>query len=663
MKIFKLTFLLVFSTAFALAQNIDFETRTTVLLNDGTEVILFGKIKKATEHKDETKRFWELWNTDKSLDPIQLPVVNNEYYYLPPESSLKLSPTKDGNKRFVLYKYAGNTKETAVGGTLYFNMEFGLTKAQEQEVLEKLRRLRPNANVKVKGSVMLFPQVGKSAGELEVLLVQGDDQTVLTTSAAPIGQGGKLAVMANLGTINTQIVEKILKGDASLGGIYVGLRYTFPATVEGFSANITFDEKKFSSVRDRLNKSTVLRQDNFLGIFWGTKSYTRTEIRDFYNFLREEEVIKASSVTSQYLDKERAAELEGAFFDFFFSSFAKPTDLGTPNNRAAIIDSIQLNGLGNEVTYDMEVDNRSISDMQKHSEFNLEHRVAYRFPCGFGNDIKDVLKGIDLDEHIVKIDLDDPFFEFRVITVGLDGALPDLIGGIINGVEVRLRKEKADGSYYYFEDQDPILFNQKGQAAQTRTYNRSHDANIENADYEYKTIISYKGGAKEESPRWLPIANDQIFVSTKLEQKEISFQADPDELKENRIARASLQIAYRQKGKQKIDEMYVTPSESNDSKTKIFFMDSAKAYATRVVFFHKDQSKPVILDWQEKDFTFPFIYAVIPESLRGMSEEVLNDYNEKYSFEYKETREVQNEDGTLKTEIKKEGYDIFESNN
>lgn len=641
MKKLQLLLVIVSCVAITHAQTIDLETKTSVLLNDNTEVILYGKLRDTNNKNSNT-------------------VLNNEFYYLPPANSLRLTKSKNGENQFTFIKYAGNTDKLAMGGVLYFTMEFGLTKQQELELQQKLQQ--KYANAKVRGSVELMPQVGKPSGEFNVMLIKTDGSTsTLAKSSAPIGQGGKLAVMANLNRVDTEVIEEILKGKSGLGGVYTELRYTYPVRVPGFIGSLEFNQEKFQSLKDSFSRKS--RQGGWHPgqMFGDSRHHSIEDIRKFYNYLEDNKVITANTERSQYIDKESAKELEKAFFNYFFETFAAPSELETQNRRSSAIDSISASKEGYKENFDLIINESTINNLNMYAKHDINHRVFHRFSCGFSDDIKTVLEDIDIDKHIIKVDLDDPFFAQRVITVGVDGPLSDLIGEYINGINVRLRKKKKDGSYYYFEDQAPINFLTKGDAAKIMTYNASHDQGSSKDSYDYMTTINYSGGKIEKS-NWKPISSDQIFITSKLVPKEITFQADPAELKKNGIVRAYLQLQYKQQGKSKTADMNVSATGSNDTASKILFMDAdKKAYAIRVIYFTK-QNKQIIVPWQDNDFTVPFVYASIPEQLKGMSSDMVDAYNDKHRFQYKETRDIQNPDGTLKKEVKSEAAAVFGNN-
>ena len=264
-------------------------------------------------------------------------------------------------------------------------------------------------------------------------------------------------------------------------------------------------------------------------------------------------------------------------------------------------------------SYKINITEKTISKLVKQSTFDFNHRTPYRFEHVFSNDIRAMLRGIDLKKHIKTIMLDDPFFAHRQINLSLDANLSNQIGEVVSSVEIRLRKEKAGGGYYYFEDQAPVIFNGTNKSLQVRMYNRINDERTD--DYEYMVSIVYNGG-KTEVIDWRKGPMDQLVISSKLMRKEIEFMTDAAELKDNKIMRASLQIRYSQLGEERTQKIDLSPSKDEGAGSKAIFIDArANRFATRVIMYHKEQGK-IVTDWEEADITDNFFIGNIPESLK-----------------------------------------------
>ncbi|MGK0363626.1 MAG: hypothetical protein ACI85O_000679 [Saprospiraceae bacterium] len=639
-----LTFL---GSPFLTAQQLDYETRTTILLDDGTEVILFGE---AVSHEPKAN----------------VAAKGNRYYYLPPANSLRLSTTANDDKpAFFLLKYAGNTQKDAMGGAIYFNMEFGLTKEKELEIEKKLRKKIRKPNARIMGSVPLLPEVGKTTGSFNVMMIKNGEKTTLQQSSAPVGQGGKLAVLGNLDRVTTELYEEILT-DKNLGvaGLFVDLRYSYPIMVKSFTASMKFNSSRYHEVKDSISesysrsKSSTASRIFTLGLGGSKESVTKEEFSEFYEELKETNVITQHSEAGMFSDPETTRELEKAFFDFFFNTFAQPSTMESAKEKDRERQEIDAPKMSmRNQSYDVNITEKSISKLERHSTFDFKHRAPYRFECSFSNDVRAMLQGVDLQKHIKTIILDDPLFAHRQINISLDARLSDLIGKAVNSVEIRLRKEKENGEYFYFEDQPPVLFNEAGQALQIRMYNRFNDKNT--AVYDYKVKINYNGGKTEET-KWRTGRWDQIVISPKLERRDIEFEADLTELKENNITRATLQIRYLQLGKEQTDKIDLSVSQSEGAELKTIFLDSGKkAYATRLILNHKKHGK-IILPWQEIAFSDDYVFANIPESLKD--EEELKTFKENQKVSFNDDRKIQNEDGTMTAEIKEEENEFGEKN-
>jgi hypothetical protein len=97
------------------AQVLDFMNKVSLILDDGTNLVLFGAA--------------------RSLDTL----FSGEYYYLP--AGLRLSKKADGTPEFLFMKYTSEDRADAgglSGALMHFLMEWGLTPAQEKEAQSKL---------------------------------------------------------------------------------------------------------------------------------------------------------------------------------------------------------------------------------------------------------------------------------------------------------------------------------------------------------------------------------------------------------------------------------------------------------------------------------------------------------------------------------------------
>ena len=661
-----------FVSSFCFAQQIDYETMTSILLEDGTSVILFGKMDEESNQDVLVEKWWKKWfNSETSQSDVsELAISNNEYYYLPPQNSLRLAKNQDGSPKFTLIKYSGNTKKDSRGGILSFSMVFGLTKNQESELKEKLKEVNPKA--KIKGSVQLWPKVGLSSGEVNIgyAKIGKEEENSITKTAAPLGENGKFSVVMKLDNESFQILEDSFRSNVGSKPIDISLSYSYSVDVEGFTASMTFERGKYQELIDDFERATT-RVDHrkWIDLVHDKTEITLDQTRTVFNELREAKVIIGDTrVDTNYMSEERVQEIESQFYTFFFESFAQPAEFESTKSRSASIDSLEtsLAGLGNN--YEIKIDDTTINNFMSRSSFNLSARTATRKEWGFNSDFQLILENMDLDneKHFREINFDDPFFATREISVQLSANLSDLVGNEVNGVEVRLRKKKKNGDYYYFDDQGSIFFNKKGDAGQLRSYNLGHDINGDKT-IGYMTVINHRGGFVEKN-KWKDINETaNIFVNTSLESKIYKVKADLEDFKEHGIVAAICRIAYLKDGKQAIKEILIDP-DNDDSGIKEFnlVMDKGlKGYCVKLIFMHKTRRKPIIIPWNEKRmFSLPFIFLAIPERLKGMSEETLDNYFEKYDFSNNdENEELLNKDGTLKEDIKKEGYDIFEKNN
>ena len=633
MKKISLLLLMAYAVV-SFSQDIDMETKVSIFLDDDTEVILYGKAK-----------------SEKPSEGAE--ALEGKYYYLPPANSLRLADLDNGKKQLSLIKYSGNKNADIEGGILSLVLEFGLTSDQELELQNKLKE-KIGKHARIMGSIQLMPKVGKTSGELTVLFASVGESSLLSRSSAPTSQRGRIAVIAKLDHFGTQAIEDLIRRKSTSIPLNVSLDYSFPTYVSGYNASLTFEEDKFHKIVDKLNLSyteieTGKRKKKSASTTW-------EEIKEFYEILNDEKVINGFVRPGAFIDEESKKAIESGFFNFFFSTFAAPDKLNSAEYDGTRPDIDPTSQKARNETYNLDFSDTNIKNFSRISSFNLNYRHVYRQDLSISGSLSEWAKKLDPEKHIDTIIFGDPFFQHRIITVELDGELTDQIGKEINSIEVKLRKAKKGGGHYVFGDQDPIIFDKNKTDPFIRTYNRSHDAPGQEGDYEYLVNINYRGGLNETIP-FKKGKFDRLTVSPKLRRKEIRFTTDLEELKANNCVAAVLEVCYLKFGKERIDQFPLYVDEENSSVTNTIYMDDyKKAYAARVVVYHKN-GEVFPLSWKERNnYPLSIVSASIPPQIIE-----LNGASNNNSVN-KEFKEILNQDGTLHEEVKAKQSEDFDWN-
>jgi len=226
MKTYILVILLSILHFEGVGQILDSENKVTVTLTNGTVVTLYGaKI---------------LNSTNKS----------NNFYYLP--TNLRLSQNQNGTPQFLYIQYATddklNTKDTS-GAILHLLLEYGLTKELETEVKSKLKIKAPGANLM--GAADVIPDGDNSIQLISSLVTNKNDQQVILSKRAPTLPGSKIAISAQLNSLNSQIFAATFNQAKSITDLSLSLYYKYTVTMPAANGYIIEDWSKLDSLYNK----------------------------------------------------------------------------------------------------------------------------------------------------------------------------------------------------------------------------------------------------------------------------------------------------------------------------------------------------------------------------------------------------------------------------
>lgn len=635
------------------AQVVDYETRITVLMDNDWEVTLFGeaiKNKLPTLNKSLTKA---------QLDSLPTPAVvkDGKYYYVPPSQSLRISSTSKGEPEFLFMKFTGNKPDAATGGILHFLLQYGLTREQEAKVQDILREKLNNPGLKIMGSLPMLPLPGEDSGTFEVISATAKSEKLgmsFEKSRAPTGQSDKAAVATVLTDYGSTIMEKSLT-DGNISDISVKLNYTYPIRVQAASGRLKFNSFKFNSSFESYSKtSDYKRKDGFMwGLFGGgSESLTVDETRSAYDYAMEREIITLEFSEGLGGDPEVMETVRSAFFNFFLKDFTTPGE--TPAMRPGLTqDSVAMSK--RRQSYNINMTDYQSSTEDRKREMKLDYRVTINWPHAFTANLQTWNGDKKLADYIQEVNLYDPFYTRRIISVAPGADVQGLLGTEINSLEVQLRVRHSGGTYA-FGDQDPIVFRKSDASVQNRAFAPMGGKGVQTDKLEYRTRISFKDGAKKETP-WEAGDWSAIDVSVGLLQKEIKFEADLNQLSESKIIRAILQVRYLKYGKESTDELSLRPATGDIETTKEIFLDNnGEGYATRVIY-HRRTGAPVVMPWKPSQSDFHNAY--LPESWGQETGEKIDDFLSKHKVPVREVRDILGATGILKATIAAEGAGLI----
>jgi len=201
------------------AQVLSFEDFLEIPLSDGTNVLLYKNL-----------------NSDK-----------NEYFYLPPSSSIRLATREDGVPEFLFAKYTTEERADAggvQGAITHFLVEWGLSENQLSELNTKLGNKISEAIVS--GPVRLKSEMNNSFSIVSATLnAEEFTSTLVTSGIAPPMPGNKAAVAAKLDKYGAQLLASTFEKSRSIADVSLVMNYTYTLYVDAVNASISCDWVRF----------------------------------------------------------------------------------------------------------------------------------------------------------------------------------------------------------------------------------------------------------------------------------------------------------------------------------------------------------------------------------------------------------------------------------
>lgn len=591
------------------AQILDSQNRIDVILDDGTQIIMYGKAKS-------------LGND-----------FTSEYMYLP--TNLRLSSRPDGTKEFLFLKYTTEDAAGPQGALMHFLMEWGLTPEQEKQAQVKLRQkveqLKQNSDSpykKVTNPVM----VGAADVKVEdgnsfriissVLTDAGMSKVIASGNASPL-PGSKIAVAAKLDKTAAQLLAATFERNRSITDISIELAYKYDVRFPAVNGKIIIDwqkvQKTFESVRAKYTHTDGGSKGE------GDDTFTYGEAQSIYSEMLETKAVDVQIDNSTTNDQVADKIVEG--FMNVFTEAVSNNESNAPPVPATEKEKEAMPNIkyGKSYTYNKF---KAEQRFQRVIEvFTLTFRRAVTKPFPITGNMAAWYDGVkDNPKCVSSVNLNDPFFQHRDINLILDLEAEEMFGKEVNYVTVNVRKKRSSGNS--FQDQvtiDRNFLKDKGIRA-SLTYARGEDKDPD--VYEYKMQWSLKGGKIfPPSPEWVKGDWEGVTLATPIKPRAIEFEGDIDELKEKGVTRVTAAIRYYKFGEEVETNIPLTISKGEPLITETIFADrNTKGYAYRLIFTHKTEGK-LALPWETK-INDDYIYANIPDQFGDITSEVFKEAKE-----------------------------------
>lgn len=642
-----LVFLILLNSVFANTQTLDYETRVTVGLEDGTSIELYGTAKNRSQLSNGRYPYYGDFQT--------LPTRNNEYYYLPPSGSVRLSKNSDGVPEFSLLKFTTDEKKGPQGGLLHFLVEWGLTPAQEQELQVKLRTKLNNPKAIVKGAVPVQPMYQEESGSFKIisgtLSDEGDDGFTksIISGSAPTVQGGKTAVAARLDRYGATLLENTFTSNSSTSDVSIEFSYTYPIQVQAALGNITFDQRRYQFVKDSLYKKyTYEKKGGFL--WWGgKKKRDYKETREVYEELINTNVLKCEFIEGANIPEEKIKVVRDAFFNLFLNQFTTPTS----ELPKSTLDKLKNPGDDKNVfredrrrtEYVLNVDIEKESNVRSSDRLSLDWRISVDFPLKISGNLKSWYDEIiNNPQCISTVNISDPFYDRAEIRVGIDVYTKDIFTKNVNAATAiiqfgnREKKVTFDSQTGDSEFVQKVLFGDQGSGNET------------GKQYRYKTAWNYGGQAEIDESPWFTSDEPYIALVPTIEPRTLTLAGRQEVLVAQKIINVTAEIRYRKFGKEYQAEIdFFGSKEPTYQAKKVIFVDkSSRAYAYRLIYHHEELGD-LATNWKEKNTNF--ILAMVPENINELEEPEINEWKRRIN-NFREfnglLKEILNEFGELK---------------
>lgn len=185
----------------------------------------------------------------------------------------------------------------------------------------------------------------------------------------------------------------------------------------------------------------------------------------------------------------------------------------------------------------------------------------------FDENIGNLSKLMNDRRHFFEVNLDDPVFKQREISVYLDGQNASDFANYVNYVTVRLRKIHEGGAQTNDEIRiDHSNFNQNGNYFRLM-YGWKDDKNRDKwMDYDYNVVWSFHGG-KEVDMGWRKSNNFAITVTPPYLKRTIHLEADPNVIQEAGVRLITVKLFYKLGETEQMKQMTLNPASSQLSQT------------------------------------------------------------------------------------------------
>lgn len=206
-----------------------------------------------------------------------------------------------------------------------------------------------------------------------------------------------------------------------------------------------------------------------------------------------------------------------------------------------------------------------------HYTIDLNKYMTDSLTLRFDENIGDLRSLMADAGHFRQVNLDDPLFRQREITVFVDGLNAQDFGQYINFVTVQLRKKHATGDVTEGDVRiDRTNFNKEGNRF-SFLYGWKNDTDRRRwLEYEYRPVWSFFGGVPVEGT-WKTTTDGALNMAPPFQRKVVDIQASPDAVQKSGIRAVTVRLYYTIAGVEKSKSVTLNAAK-NQLSDKVEFM-------------------------------------------------------------------------------------------
>ena len=405
-------------------QNLDFNSKTVITLNDGTAITLYAQ----------------------TTGSGALAKGGKNYYYVPTQAMISKNPVTQVPE-FLFLKYVTEEREDqggVNGALMHFLMQLGYTREQLAELQTKLAAKVEGAVVK--GPVDLFASEDQNSFRITSAVVNregGMVKSLITSGKAPLQEGAKVAVATNLNKNGAQLIAATFKENSSITDLSCDFFYKYYVKVNGLKATITIDYEKIQKlVKEDKVTAEYRRIETKESV---QESQTWNEMHKVYDKLVENNAITIK--IDQGIPNASTEKLTELFFQVFMDRLAEPATDKPVAGPPSEAEKEYLPGKKDAYGYYLNVKRIEDNIRKKKEVIHMNYNYMLGMPVAFSQNLKTWYNSVKDNKNCVfDVVLNDKFYKHMDIRFVLDLEAKEMFDQEVNYVTVNVKKKRASGN-------------------------------------------------------------------------------------------------------------------------------------------------------------------------------------------------------------------------